>query len=325
LNLPEILVENILSMKPREYAKAGGKNPLVYLPVVGRYFRDTLPEINVLNADGTVFGPLFSTIPGELPIDFIDCTTSGTFTNVIGTYYQNALDDWNEAVNKFKQYSAPVQPMIGDAGPKGLLSGVATRLVKRLEDPSEFQKVPTLPAKISQSLNFCANKPYDPVKVDGVTQLVKKGVQKGVKALPDATILSLTTDVITSRFEITQEMYELFNIIILPTDRPDESNDVLNQPMIQVMGMETFSYEMSSPTLVVSGTGSGEWNRLNSYANELVTGLARGEVTKFQQIFAKLISEGEAGVLAEMLGGVLGGIFPSAAPIIKTVASFVPV
>jgi len=293
--------------------------------VVGRWYRDTLPIFNIVAADGTVVGPLFSTRVGEPLIDLIDVTVGGNFVNCQGTYYQTVLDDWNTIVNEFKQYSAPVQEMVSDGGPPGLLCSTTTRLVTKMIDGSRVGN-PSVSARVCQSLNFCENKPFDIVKIAGKhTIMGKKPPGKGVEAIPDASLLDLQTSTIVAKFPISQEAQELYDIIILPTSRTSQTNDVLLKSQVQVMGKEAYSYGQSTVGVTVAATGAGEWARVNQYANELVTGLARGETTKFQLIFDKLIRGSHAGMLAGLLGGLAKSFFPGNDAIIDTISSVVPI
>lgn len=324
LNVPIILAENIAALKARSVGKPGSKNPQVYLPVVGRWFRDTLPIFNIVGADGTVIGPLFAP-DDSYTIDPIDCTSGGNFVNVQGTFYEGVVMDWNDQVESWKEFSAPVQEIASDGGPPGLLCATTNRLLNKMLGEG-VNSAAAVPARVCQSLNFLENKPFDIVKIGSRKSLVSKPpVKEGVKAIPDASLLSLITNTIVSKFPISQEAQELFDIIILPTSRPSENNDVLLKSMLQVMGKESYSYAQSVTGIVVSSTGAGEWSRCNQYANELVTGLARGETTKFQQIFAKLISAGHAGMLASLLGGIAKGIFPGNDAIIDTISNIVPI
>jgi len=323
LNVPQIVAENLAALKARSFGPPGGKNPQSFIPVVGRYYRDTLPIINIVDANGVALGPLFDSTIIEQPIDFIHCEGPGGFVNVQGNYYQTAVDDWNTAVEKYKQYSSPVQEILCDSGPKGLLACVTTRLIKSMSIEGDLVSVPV---RVAQSLNYLSNKPYDPIKMGGKIQLVKrKKDPKDPKIIPDATIVNLTTSTITSKFEITQEMSELLNLICLPTDRPDETNDVLLKSMIQVIGKQPYSYNSNTVVIQVGGTGAGEWMRLNQLANECVTGLGRDITTKFQEVFKKLITDGEGGFLTSMLAGVVKGIFPGSDAIVDTIASVSPI
>lgn len=327
LQIPTILAENLHALSARSYMTTSVTSKQSFQPVIGRWYRDTLPVVNIVGPDGNVVGPLFSAVPGESPIDYIDCSYNGQFINVQGVYYQNVLQDWNDQVEKFRQYSVDCQPMSSDSGPKGLLIATTTRLQKvlDLEPPStgEVQRN-TVPGKIAQGLKFIANKPFEAVLgSDGKKTLIRRA--SSVKLQPDATLLTVTTTDILSKFPLSEEILGLVDIIILPSDRPSKVNDVFTKQQIQTIKKEPLSYARDVTQSVQAGTGAGEFNRLNEYANQLVTGLAREETTKFQAVFKHLISNGKAGFLAGVLGGIAKTIFPGSESTIDTIASMVPI
>jgi len=319
MKVPIILAENLAALKARVVGSPNSKNPQAFIPVVGRWYRDTLPIINIVDNAGNVFGPLFST-PAEASIDFIDCTAGGSFVNVQGTFYANCLDDWNSEVTKFIQYSTPIEEIATDSGPKGLEVVLASRVLRSLENAGEQSK---MPMKISDSLKFLANKPYETGNVK--TRTIIRRAEENVKALPDATIVDLATAEILSKFAVSQELHTLYDLVILPKERPDETNDVLTKSMIQVQGKLPYSYEQDTTSFIIGGTGSGEWNRLNTYAEEFLTGQGKDEVTKFQQVFHRLVVEGKGGFLANLLGGIAKQVIPGSDAIVDTIASIVPI
>lgn len=329
MNIPQLLAENLAAMKARTIGKEGSANPTVYYPNVGRWYQDTLPIFQIVDPNtGTSLGPLYSVVPGEPVIDFIDCTVSGKPVNVIGSYYQTVMADWNEAVNEFKDESMTVQPMMNDAGPKGLLIAMSNRLINNIDAESSVakkkDKVPVVPQRISNSLRFLSNGKYDVIKENGMNKIVPKKQDPKVGALLPANILDFATVDVVCRFPVTSEAYELFNVIILPKNRLDPTNDVFNKQIMQVAGKMPFSYAENVTTNGIVGTGMGEWDRLNQFANEMITGFAREGTTKFQEIWKKLIIDGKGGALGSLLGGVGKAIFPGNDALIDGIESFFP-
>ena len=329
LQIPTILAENLYALCARSYAMKGQMSAQSFQPVIGRWYRDTLPIINIVNTDGKVIGPLFTTPANENPIDLIDCTYNGQFINVQGTYYQTVLQDWNDEVEKIRAYSAPCQPLMNDSGPKGLLLASTTRLLKVLQlEPGKVDEKDTtrnvVPARLAGCLDFIANKPFESVRApDGKKVLVRRS--SSVKLQADASVLTTTTTAIISKFSLNEEVLGIIELLILPHDRPSNVNDVLTKEQIQVIKREPIGYARDVVTSVQAGTGAGEYSRLDEYANQLITGPAREATTKFQEVFKHLIENGKGGFLAKMLGSVAKTIFPGNENMIDTIADLVPV
>jgi len=315
--LPVILAENISAMKARTIGSPGSKNPQAYLPIVGRWYLDTPPNFQIEKLDGSLID-MFAPLALLDTIDLIDCTNNNNYINVQGEYYLNVMSNWNEAVKNAKAQSAPVQPINTDGGPRGLLVAMSGRLLKKI-DNDELTKKHAAPIRLANTLKYVKNKPY----AEGADKEGRKYIYPNdVKALPSASVLNLTTNSILSRFQATQEMMSLFQLLILPTERVDDENDVLSQSMLQVMGKYAHSFQLSN--YQATATGAGEWNRLNLYANELITGLGRDENSKFQEIFGHLIKEGKGGFLSQILGGAVNSFFPGNEALVNGIASMVP-
>lgn len=336
-NIPLILKENLAALRSRTIIPAGTKskiNKVNYIPILGRYVLDSPVTPYVQPDNGATGWDLF--LPPSGPtINLIDGTIGNSqYVNLSGSYYKTVMQNWNyflaeQATNMITEYG----PIQGDQGAPGLGALFYTGVVASVDDTIDRPKnVAIKYAKWAEIISNKARAEPPPVKERikqsrslsvNETKMEKKKSVADIQALAPATLATLTKKWSTSVFKLSAEQQQFLDFIITPCMRldPNNTNDQLSLEMYQVEAREAISSWYAGEA---NESGGAEWSRLGAYAGSMVTGIGKQTNNEFAVIIKKLVENGEAGMLASILGGVAKSFFPEASGVIDTVSSIVP-
>jgi len=336
LLLPQLMVENLNALKARSLrinAKTSKASCPLFIPVLGNYYQDT-PTSPQYNFGGDMT-PLFSPLV-QVPIDITNCVDEANenYINVNNGYYQGVLGDWNNHVQGLSGVSVKTCPIVKDNGPLGM--GVL--YFTRIEDVSfaEAQRrkgievaAPAAQYQV-QSLRYLRNPPVFARKKSleqiELEQAVKKIKADGGEitlkktAIPPASVTELSVIVETSSRPLLAEEEAFLGAIITPVARLSNTEDAATINMYQIEtteGLTTFYTNRAS-------SGTGMYAKLASLAGICVTGLAKEKNSSYIDIMSHLERHSKAGMLSELLGGVVKSIIPNSGPIVDTIAGFLP-
>jgi hypothetical protein len=354
--LPQLIVDNLRCLKMRKFYPQGvtnKSNSVYYVPVLGRFIMDsvngyTIPTSNNGNP------PLF-TIPTGPDVQTVISLQDGagpigSYNNLNGSYYQTVLTAWNDIVNQFAEWSTPILPLVGDQGPLGFNLLATTRYVTTITaDISHLDKIRIGHMRNCVEFNHELRrarekrrsmspppKDKDKVKEKEISEsrIAKMQRRYGAlkhkilleKALPPSELLSLVTTNITMNQSMSAEFTSLLDMLVLPVARVDPSSviDPTSQTMFQVESLEP-KY-LNKSTIGVDGTIGGvtRWEQLYVAGASLAPGTAAANNTVLSRVTSMLTDSSGGGFLADLAAGVVGGIFPSIAPIASQIAKVVP-
>lgn len=296
--VPKLIQENLAALRARSYRnpQAKGHNESAFIPVLGRYTEDIPAIFNYIGSDNNPY-PLFSIAP-QNPISLINGFSSPTtYVNLNGSFYQAVKSDWNNMVQEFSTVSVAVSSICGDGGPPGLGILFYTAVQRKIETTFTNTTIVT-PPRMVRAVRSVVNASRSFEKTD-----------KGVMAIPPASIVSLSTIQTTTNFNYSAQVAALYDSLITPQVRLD-----INSPEDQ-LSLQMYQCEVKEPIStawanVAAGTGAGLASRLTKLAEMCVPGIARDESSEYSQIIELLSLHNQAGMLSSILGGFAKSILP---------------
>jgi len=319
LLVPKLLQENLGALRSRTIYNPKIKSKInrrVVIPVLGYYTLDTPPTFQYKTPDGLV--PLFLTpTPAQNTIE-LQAGSAGNTTcyNLNGVYYQKTKENWNYYVQKLGAVSTEVTSIVGDQGPLGLGLLFYTSIIN---EPlfTDTVAVPTLQTVLYAGALANAK----PKQIERINS--KKDVTP-LKAIPAATLVSLSIVKTTSVAAHTSEEMAILDFLISPSIRLDPSGipDAISDLVYQTEVREPHS-TVKNP--IPSPSGASLYSRLAKMASAMVPGIAKTTSTEYDKAIQFLSSEGQAGFLAGLLGGLAKNFLPpDLHGVVDSVSSIVP-
>jgi len=314
--IPNILRENFAALRTQKLTKRtrrGGLLEKVYIPCLGFYQGDIAEIWNInLPVEPGIF-PLFADTT-QAAINLVNCTEGNNYINVNGFHYGSVMESWNEKVQGLKA-ETNVSTLKTIQAPHNSMIMQVTRQIDTIPEVGYRKRLADLKWEYP-ALKWISNVGYK----------MKPPSKNDLKKLPQlpgpATATQLTNRCIMAAFPLTVDVDAFLRYMVVPSIRfdPNGSNDLLNQPMYQVITGEV----INAPNLGIASTEPDYLGRQHQAGTMLIQGLAKTTNSDFDTIFAKLAGDGSGGALASILGGFAKQLFPSASGVIDTVASFLP-
>jgi hypothetical protein len=302
MKIPEILAENLAMLQEFSYNFSfrgkSSNNFAQFVPIWGFYPNDLPLNPTISFPDGTT-APMFVAPGPENPIQLSNLSYGGpgnpNFVNVNSSYYEGAVNTWNEKISELQDVSVPIATNNRSRAGTIPYAMFVTKMVNTITT-----EVPGF-----ESLR---NKFYGPRKES-----------KG-KLLPPGTPASLHVRGMCSSVPLPKEVAGALNILITPSIRLDETGaTILTESQWRTASGELIVINADAslaPTLYV---------QIEAFGQYCVTGVGRDQNNELQMALELLTGKGKGGALAEILAGALGTILPSGAPVFKTLASLVPI
>jgi len=323
MQLPIPLIENIRDLVYRKVKHTGKKDVEFYIPVLGQMALDVLSSSNY-NYYGAAAGGTPAVYPSftsgalfkkrttnaktgivseeslvETPINLVDGSFTSGFVAINNPMQlKNLAQRWNNwlKTTNLAQYSVTLGQLGTEAGINILFSGNMTRYW----------------APVSTKLQEM-RKTYIDIREEKETA---KRVYATQYANRLAVAVSSSVEIIGTAYEQVQSTWILPILEVEYTAGPIVDSSVI--PRWQGLMKETNLQNISSGT-----DGITLATLHSSYAAKMVK--ARQSASDdWTQFFATCAAQGRGGVLSGLVGSALSALFPSAAPVINTVADLVP-
>jgi len=328
LLVPQIFQENWSSLQARSYRPPvkfqKEKNVIRYLPVLGRFVNDVPADFLFNQIGSDIQVNLFASI-SQTTIELTDCSISAS--NLVcanNSYYQTVMNDWNFHVTELAQYSSKIIALGTDRGAQGLSLLSATRLQNKM---SEVSGKKLQGQREIQCMKYVANGPGGMKKKISVKEM-KANVKedKNVKALPVATLTTLVTSTMTLAQPLTSPQISLYDYLILPVNRTDpiSGSDPISSAMLQTESLEGFSINFPTKTVLGQVAGRSSYLRLWNAAGLCAPGTAGATNAVYNDIMSELAMHGQAGMLTDLIGGVVSSAFPATKGVVDLVRSVSP-